>query len=378
MAVLSNFYRDNAPEAYNFDISKRVMAAVFNAMTAYVAQIRRNFVIGEMETYRIIPVQTIPAADGLYDIQTLLCHAGVESLLGLQGKTITERIAAWDAMASNDLMKIKALDVYGAYISLSAIIVPESEIKIPNPSYNIVSMDIYSDDTKFQIGVDFDIRSNKLYLLSSDMSSKTLNESASFVCKHIAIDFDTPTRYIGKNFNLPRYPDLSKDVYNDMLANLTTAALAGPEIRNMAAGVDIITGGKGSTVIYDRWMKNNKRAANWYDYNLSPFDFIIEIPASYMSSESMADIIKRYIDTVKLADTNYTVLFNSMYEDQYARPVEAVDDVVVSPSVSTDDVYNYMVIFPQTNNVAYTLNGNFMTAVMKGYSREDDYTITVR
>lgn len=370
---LNNFYQDNASSPQNFDIFMDVQDDFFKIMNDYLSQLHRNFVIGQMETYRIIDTQNIPIVEALYNLTDVLLIGRVSELLFQSGLSFDEKIVAWNSMNSNDSLKLDALDIAGKYLELSAQSVYPFEGEPASPAFSVVSMDLYDGEYKFQIGVDFDIRRNRLYLLSERAYSQTLNVNKIFTARCIAIDYDTPSRYIGKNFGLSQYDDFSKDVFNEILSNLTKAALSGPSIRSMRTGVDIITGDKDSCVIYDKFTKNNKRISEWDHYNLTPFDFIIEIPALYMSSVSFSDIVKKYIDSVKLASSNYQVIFNSSYDDTYARHISAEDQShLFNISMLETDPYNYRFVEPQTNRIDRLIGSTLVTEYVHGYAKFEE------
>ena len=376
--MLNNFYQNNSSTACNFYSLIDSENKAIKMVKRYVEQIKRNFLIGQMETYRISEAQSIPVLTGLYTLPLVLSNSSVESYLGQSGMTLTQKIAAWESLDMDNFLKIGALDIMGYYIALEAITIDPPSESLATGAAKIVSMDVYDKDVKYQIGVDFDIANNRLYLLSPECYSISLNSGKSFLCQNIAIDFDTTTRYIGANFNLPEYSDFSKDVYNDMVASLTKAALAGPSIKNMRAGIDIITGVENSSAIYDRFSANNSLLSLWNNYSLTPFDFVIQIPAEYMNSDSLSDIIKRYIDTVKLAESNYVTIFNSISTEDYSAHISVIEDTSIvcriDPGVES---YKYIKLYPQTNNTAYLLNQSFTTGTAKGYSKDDEAFCTI-
>lgn len=377
--MLNNFYKDNASYPHVFDIFLDIEKGAYDAINEYTDQIRRNFVIGEMETYRIIDIQKVPVAAATYDLVDLLSTVDVIVLLDMEAMTMEERIVAWNAMEPNAAERIAALNITNTFIEFTAQTVYPFQGEPASPSFEIVSFDLYDEDTKFQFGIDYDIQYNKLYLLSERCSSKTLNQQKSFILRNIAIDYDTPSRYLGKNFNLPKYPDFSKDLYNDILANLTVAALFGPMIAGMEYGVDVVTGASGSATIYDKYSLNTKRQALWQDYTMTPFDFIIELPAEYSVSESLSDIIKLYIDTVKLSDTDYQMIFNSVYEDNYSRHISADDEEFhINAKATHEEQYRYRIVVPQTNSLSHRTNSTFRTEVIRGFARYEEATVTIK
>ena len=377
MSTLSNFYTDNASEINIFEIFLDAEKQLFDLMTDYTNQIKSNFSIGEMETYRIIDTQTISIAPATYDLSTLLTMDAVVNYLGMASNTLLERIENWNALEANDASKISALNIAGYCVAFSASTVTISDSFPPLMDFTLVSMDLYYGEKKFQIGVDFDIKNNKLYLLSEDCYHMS-NAGKAFTLRNIAVDFNTTQRYIGKNFNITQYEDFSKDIFNDILSNLVKAALKGPSIAGMKAGIDTITGVEGSGNIYDMFSLDTKRRSMWDDYNLTPFDFIIELPAEYSDSESLSDLIKKFVDVVKLPETNYDILFTSLNSETYNRHVLADDsDYYLSTAVTYTEDYKYRTVIAQTNVLDYMLNSNFVTEDVNGYLVYETGEITI-
>jgi hypothetical protein len=377
MTMLNNFYTDNATEINVFNVFLDAEKQMFDCIDDYTNQIKHNFLIGGTETYRIIDIQDIAVSDAVYDLSTLLTMDSVVNAMGLSTQTLTERITYWESLDSNDAIKINALNLAGYYTEFSAITVYPSNGFPPEMDFNVVSFDMYSNDTKFQIGVDFDIKNNKLYMLS-EACRNLINKDRVFTLRNIAIDFDTTNRFFGANFNLVQYEDFSKDIFNEMLSKLIKAALKGPSIAGMKAGIDTITGISGSGAVFDKYSLDTKRRTMWDNYHLSPFDFIIELPAEYSDSVSLSDLIKRFIDVVKLPESNYAILFSSIDSETYARHIETDDSYhSFNLDVTTDEGYQYRTVEAQTNVLTYLLNDNFTTEDVHGYLAYEQASVTI-
>jgi hypothetical protein len=377
MNILSNFYTDNATEINIFNVFLDAEKRMFDQMDDYTKQIKHNFLIGGTETYRIIDIQNISVADAVYDIGTLLTMDSVITFLDLSAMSLTERITYWNSLESNDTLKVSALNLAGYYVEFNAATVYPANGFPPVMDFNVVSFDVYRGDTKFQIGVDYDIKNNKLYLLSEECRSLN-NKNVAFTLRNIAIDFDTANRYFGANFNLVQYEDFSKDIFNEMMANLIKAALKGPSIAGMKAGIDTITGIDGSGAVFDMYSLDTKRRSMWDNYGLSPFDFIIELPAEYSDSDSLSDLIKRFIDAVKLPETYYGILFSSTDTETYARHIVTNDSYhSFSAEITHTDDYRYRTVEAQTNVLTYLLNDNFTTESVHGFLRYEETQITI-
>ena len=377
MNKLANFYDDNAYNINDFKLFLKTDDEVWQELIDYSDQLNRNQVLGKIETYRIFPINIIPCAPAVYDVGVVMSVPEVATYLELTHLTVEERVPYWDTYAINDERKIKALDLAGFYIEfLSVTVYPYNGY--PEPlRFNVVGMDLYLGEDKLQLGVDYEIRNNRLYLLSSKAAT-TLNSGRSFVAYDIAVDYNTVSRYYGDNFKLPQYPDMSKDVYNDILQKIVKSALGGPTIKSIRSGLSAIVDGAD---VYDLISATDEHKVMWKTKDLTPFDFVIEIPAEKATSTTMADVIKRYIDVVKPAQSTYVILLKSSYEEVYSRHQKAsytalciiTDDTLANRT----EVYRYSSVNSLTNDAEYVLNDNFMTQDTHGAHTQEEAASTL-
>lgn len=376
---LTNFYNDNAYDIDDLNVFMKIEDNVFLSMTDYASQIMRNRVLGFVETYRVFPVNNIPAGAACYDIYAVLSNEEVNVMLGLDSdSTLAERKAAWDSLLPNDPIKLRALDQCENYVDFSEsyTVYPFNGVPVPL-TFNVISFDLYIDDQRMQIGVDFDISHNRLYFLS-DRARNLDNRSKKFTAYDIAIDYNTVIRYYGDNFNLPQYEDISKNVYNEILQRLISSALKGPTPQNMTNGIMTLFGdGK----IYDYFSAPDNKKDLWNDGELSPFAFVAEIPLLTAAARlSFTDIAKRWLDKVKPTYTNYYILIYDEYDADYERAIESNDiyDVHAGENRSHYDIiydekadaYEWSILYPQTNNPDYTLNYHTVGVIV---GDPDDY-----
>ena len=353
-ANLSNFYRDYGYSEADIDFFIDLYEEMGQALLDYLKAVKRNQVIRTMETFRRYNFAAFEAHTACYKIETLLSNNASAALAGVSGD-IYKRVNDWNYFATDD-NKIKMLNSVGKYIQLSAKRVFD---KVEPP---IISLELYDiQKTKLELGADYLLKDNRIYLLGD--AAKASANNASLIAVNIFVDYDSPASLVGSRVGVGYTSAISKPEYRDFIQMVAHAMIKGPTIKNLKDSFNTLAGWENSNII-DLASATGVRKEMWVNpvtAILTPFDFLVTIPASatatvgldelgnLVANDDRIDIFKLFMNAIKPVDTGYILALSELIVEILSVP-DTLATTVSMPVTDDSDAGSEMkpsVVNPQ-------------------------------
>ena len=119
--TLSNFYQDRAENVSDFDQFFKIYEDVGQACVNYVDQIGRDGFLGNISTYKTIPLQNVDATPMRYSLSEILSIKTVYDFLGIADYPLLGRQIMWAENTITVEQKVEVLTRLGYYLDLTAL-----------------------------------------------------------------------------------------------------------------------------------------------------------------------------------------------------------------------------------------------------------------
>lgn len=364
MMELTNFYKDYVFNPDDFDEIQDMLNATVEKINRYLVQLNDLRINGELEDFRIMPVQYIDITPALYDAGAIFD---------------SEELREWNKPNKSLLSKTEMLYSKGKYIRFTA---DRGNANDKASDNKIVDFKLYDPNGRRLVyNIDYIFKNNLLYLL--DYSSWDAKNGVYFKLTDIAIDFNTVDDMLGKNLNLSYDQEkISKSEFNKIVRKLTLAAIKGSEVSAIKNSIlELDDSGEDVVKVVDKTTTDPKLAALWHDIfaneeseagleirseTLSPFDFLIYYPIYF--SDYKVKLLKEYLNKVKHAYTNYSEFaYEPTYQERYdAKILFDWFDIDARPYLENKG----LIIIDGKDEVLYTCQGEIYY-----YNKEDGEVI---
>lgn len=299
---LTNFYEDYTFNPSDFDEVYGMLSATAEKINEYLVQLNDLRISGELEDFRIMPVQYINITPALYDTGAIFD---------------SEELRIWNNPDTSLSIKTNMLYSKGKYIRLVAnrgFANDESE------DHKIIDFKLYDPLGKRMVhNVDYVYKNNILYIL--DYFDWDTRNGVFFKMTDVAIDLNTVNDMLGENLKLSYDQEkISKAEFNKIVRKLTLSAIKGSVVSAMTDSIaELDDSNSGAVRVVDKATTDQNLAGMWRDIftdkdneagaeirsgTLSPFDFLIYYPIYF--SEYKVKLLKEYLDKVRHAYTNYS------------------------------------------------------------------------
>jgi len=299
----SSFYSDNT---YNLDTLRLIYKAYFDLLDMFKSEVEEsssNALLSHTSGYRTIPMQTINAWKGLYDINKAA------------GRFTADGYGSWYNEGDPNLLKNKVafLTKYGVYETIPT----RRDWEVTDASIaslNIVSGFGQGAYNYFNFS-DYVVVGNKLYLFGDLAKPSPATYGKKILLKNIKIALNSlKNPLINQVSGIQGSPYLTVGENANLTQSLIRAIAGGPTIANINSALAILYSG-GNLQVIDQYSASAKDKGMWLGTAsatpiLNPFDFMIKIPQSYSLFTDTLDLIKNYIDTVKPSYTNYMIIWS--------------------------------------------------------------------
>lgn len=347
LASLSNFYKEYKDDSESIDFLFDIFEDIGLLIEEYLYSVKRNQVISSMEAFRRFHFAAFEGHSACYDIEELLTLDSNASYIGLSGD-VTKRVEAWNTTVSKS-NKVKLLNRTGHYIGLSA--------KRDSDTYEPEIVDLTLKNihrTELIKNVEYIFENNRVYLLGS-LATETVSNSR-LIATDVFVDYDFPYELLGKRIGIPYSSDITKPEYRDFIQMVAYVAVKGPTLKNLKSAFNTLAGWEGSNIV-DMISAKGARQDMWLNPStaiLTPFDFLVTIPASAASTVGYTDgvlgpkderlgIFSSFLDVVKPTDTAYILALSELIiEDE--DPNDQLANIISMPtedsSTASDDFSN--------------------------------------
>lgn len=365
---LSNFYAEHGYEGINIDFFIDKYIETGQAIEEYLRQVKSNQTLKSMEVFRKYNFAAFKGHKACYDLESLLMRTSNATALGLSG-SFSERKTQWENIS--DDIKADFLNSQGLYIELSA----KRNYDDVNPE--IVSLDL-TDLSKRSLveGIDYLLKNNKIYLIGD--SAVAGYENSDLIATNIFVDYDTPNRLLGSRIGVGYNSNITKSEYKDFIVMVAYALIKGPTIKNLKEAFDVLIGWEGSE-INDKYKATGVRKEMWDNSEtaiLTPFDFLVTIPASLISTVGLdetgkivssgdrLDVFRSFLNVVKPIDTDYILALSENILDVLSLNDNITERTRFSTEDFSDpisDIHNIPTVKPESDLVhgALYLNINY-------------------
>lgn len=351
MMELTNFYKDYVFNPDDFDEIQDMLNATVEKINQYLVQLNDLRIGGELEDFRIMPVQYVNIMPALYDTGVIFD---------------SEELRVWNNPETTLSAKTEMLYSKGKYIRFTA---DRGFLNDAAADNKIIDFKLYDPNGRRLVyNVDYVFKNNLLYLF--DYSSWDPRNGVHFKLTDIAIDFNTVDDMLGKNLCLSYDQEkISKSEFNKIVRKLTLSATKGSEVAAIKNSILELGDSEDDTVrVVDKATADPELAALWRDIfankdaeagleihsgTLSPFDFLIYYPVYF--SDYKVKLLKEYLDKVKHAYTNYSEFaYEPTYTEEYLKNI-AYDwfDIDLRPYLENKG----LVISDGEDEILYTCQG---------------------
>ena len=344
---LSNFYKNYGNDSGSIDFLFSLFEDIALLIEEYLYSVKRNQVISSMEAYRRFHFAAFEGHQACYNILELLSLDSNASYIGLSGD-ISGRVASWNNTVTRE-NKIKLLNRTGKYIGLSAK--RESDVSEPE----IVDLTLKNiHRTELVKNVDYILENNRIYLLGK-LATETVSNSR-LIATNVFVDYDFPYNLLGERIGIPYSSEITKPEYRDFIQMVAYVLVKGPTLKNLKDSFNTLAGWEGSNIV-DMISAKGARQDMWLNPDtaiLTPFDFLVTIPASAASTVGYTDgvlgpkderlgIFSSFLDVVKPTDTAYILALSELItEDE--DPNDQLANIISMPtedsSTASDDFSN--------------------------------------
>lgn len=309
---ISNFYKDHGIGDAGISFFIDLYEEMGKAIDEYIFSVKRNQNIRTMEAFRKYNLAVFPASDAQYVLETLLSNISYTDGSSLSG-TIQDKVFQWTNVIPVQ-EKISILDKAGKYIRLSAKRV------FDDIEPEIIGLELQDVGRgKLLENIDYILRDNKVYLIGDRAYPSSL--LTYLTATNIFVDYNTPERFLGSRIGIGYSEKVTKPEYRDFIQMAAYVLMNGPSIRNIKDAFNMIAGWEGAGVV-DRVSATGAKKDMWDKPGyavLTPFDFLVTIPASSISmvglsdtgemiyKEDRIDVFNQFLNVVKPTDTNYII-----------------------------------------------------------------------
>lgn len=285
---LSNFYNTYGYEEEFIPGLFQCYLDSFEMLENYLKQIESNINSSECETFRTIPYASTETNMWEYTIETLVISSKFPEYTDMSNAQFL-----WDNMTADE--KVPILDDLGRYIEL------QLATGINNTNAKAIDLKLYDyDDSLLIKNIDYKLSNNKIYPINQYVSMP--NEKV--ILKDIIVDFGYIFKRTGVFINKEYESVMSKQEYRDTNVAFMEAAGKGPTTVNLDKSLSSMFYDDSFDII-DIGSADLRKKFLWETGVISPFDFVINIPATYSEDPDRVDLFAEYIHIVKPSDTNY-------------------------------------------------------------------------
>lgn len=356
-----SFYEEYSDGKQDFNVIYSIYDAVYNALSVYITHVSNNIMIRKTETFRKIPIQIMDVSSIRYQLATLLSIPSVIDLLSIGSYSLSSRITMWNSGSITLPQKISALDISGYYTTLYA----NRGIQGEENTY-VIDFKLFnsSETIMYYRNSDYVFQNNKLYLIGS---IAVPSKDKDIVMKDIYVDMLTPESLLGSRIGIDYSDAMTKNEYTELMSMLTMASLKGPVIKNLQSEIQSIKEFSQSS-FYDLYSYDSSKKHLWTSLNstLTPFDFIVSFPASYLETIDKLNVLIRYLNIVKPSFSRLNALLTTEAETEDYDSVSQVEESV-EPAVMT---YMYSELFGSETNSENLTNTDFDIAYVEFVSSE--------
>lgn len=298
---LTNFYKDYVFNPDDFDEIKNMLSATTEKINEYLLQLNDLRIGGELEDFRIMPVQYINITPALYDTGAVFD---------------SEELRVWNNGSTSLSEKLDMLYSKGKYIRLVA---DRGFANDAAEEHKVIDFKLYDPLGRRMVhNIDYVYKNNILYIL--DYSDWDTRNGVFFKMTDVAIDLNTVDDVLGKNLKLSYdQSKISKSEFNKIVRKLTVSAVKGSLVSAIKESVaQLDDSGSDSVLVVDKMTTDKELGTLWQNIfanrdseagleirsgSLSPFDFLIYYPIYF--GDYKVKLLKEYLDKVKHAYTSY-------------------------------------------------------------------------
>lgn len=384
---LSNFYRDKAENIADFEKFFQIYGDLSDACLGIFKQIEQDGLLGDIGTFKIMPIQNIDVSPIRYNLAELLSRKSVYEALSLSDYTLLGRMILWiEGRVSLD-KKIDVLTKAGNYIDLvalnnyTALWSQNSENDISKAiNGKVIWFDLYNGSKKMIHGIDYAFSGQRLFIVGDYF---TINESDNLTLqmKNIAIDFGWAERKFGRLFNIKYNQSISINEYSNIIQNLAKVMMGGPRIKNLRAAIEAISGTTDIN-IYDRYTHDVDKHVFW-DLDtqdgsdgviIGPFDYIVEINNETGLDAYRMYMLTNYLQVASPTGSKFTLLLNLYYSDAYQAYMKLSDAYaqdIMNGAADSESVVTSAAAGDVLNNPNMDINTTI--ELYHGYLRTDEH-----
>jgi len=385
--TLSNFYQDRAENVSDFDQFFKIYEDVGQACVNYVDQIGRDGFLGNISTYKTIPLQNVDATPMRYSLSEILSIKTVYDFLGIADYPLLGRQIMWAENTITVEQKVEVLTRLGYYLDLTAladytVLWSQNAENDISKAINgkVVWLDVYDGIKKLHYRIDYALANQKLFLIG-DYVTTNKDDRPVLQLKNIAVDFAWSERRFGSIFNIKYNNSITLNEYNSIIQNLALVTLGGPRIKNIRSAIQSIAG-TSDVDIYDRYTRDISKHRFW-DLTtqegsdgeiIGPFDYIVEINNETGLDPYRIYMMTNYLQIISPTGSKFTLLLNLYYSDIYQAYLKASDGYHADighlgvQEDTQDTVYDLQELL---NNPEKELNDDF--EIYRGYVRTDQH-----
>lgn len=385
--ALSSFYREKAPNINDFNKFFQIYDDFGKTCLELVKQIEMDGLLGNIGTFKTIPIQNIDASPLRYSLSELLSRKTIYDLLNLADIPLLGRIIMWISGQITVAQKVSVLGKSGYYIDLLALndytaLWNQNDTNDIAQSVRgkVVWFDLYDGPNKMVYGLDYVIADQRLFLTGTYVTTNSDN-SPVLQMKNIAVDFNWAEKRFGSIFNIKYKPTITLNEYSTILQSLARINLGGPRIKYLREAIVAIAGTSDVT-IYDRYTRDTDNHIFW-DLSLQdgfenqiigPFDFIVEINNETGLDAYRMYALTQYLQVASPAGSKLNLLLNLSYSDIYAGSIKLSDSYssnVLNGLSNDEQIISIYSTQSLLNNPDANLNEDFV--LYRGFIRTDEH-----
>lgn len=315
----TDFYKDFLYKKDQIEVLTKAYSGVFKIFSSIITENDNNNIVTSMETYKRIPFQRIDVTGAMYSLESILNNATLMSGIGIKpSMSMLEKKEIWQTVSTQERAQLIDKAGYSIYFTSYQKI---SDAISEKSNYDIIDFEVLDMYNNYLVrNVDYVFYDNKLILLK-EFSLDDSYKKKFLILKNIVIDTGLIEDKLGNPLNAPFSEDFTRTDYSETLKAFIGAAAGGPKINNLTKALNKYSILDGLKVIDRKNAVDEKVFWDNPQYGLSPFDFLILLPAEFLYKAEKLQYIKSFFSQIKPAYSSYVFLptITSTYDKLYLK-----------------------------------------------------------